>query len=83
MKHTTLDQLSPKERDELAERAGISPGMMRQYASGARTPSAERAIKIEKAARAQRLIIPRSGLATGCAQCEYARQCERAKGIRK
>lgn len=84
MKLTDLSELSPKERAELAERSGITPGMLRQYANGHRTPSAERAIRIERAAKTMRLYIPRSSMAAGCATCEYAAQCERVlkKGAR-
>ncbi|MEJ0104089.1 MAG: hypothetical protein WDO19_16675 [Bacteroidota bacterium] len=36
-------------QSKIAELAGINPGLLRQYASGVKYPSAEQVLKIEKA----------------------------------
>jgi DNA-binding transcriptional regulator YdaS (Cro superfamily) len=79
MKSNRLQNLDPEQRRKLAELVPTSEAMLRQYGYGTRQPSAAMAIRIEKAAEKIGLSIPRSGLAVGCATCEYARQCERAK----
>lgn len=76
---TKLKNLDPAQREALAALVPTSSAMLRQYAAGTRKASASMAIKIEHAATQMGLSIPRSQLAAGCATCEYARQCERAK----
>lgn len=79
MKVTKLKNLGAPLRQKLAALVPTSDAMLRQYAAGTRTPSAGMAIRIERAAEHMGLSIPRSQLAAGCATCEYARHCERAK----
>lgn len=79
MKPTRLSNLTPEQRRSLATLVPTSEATLRQYGYGTRQPSAAMAIRIEKAAEKIGLSIPRSGLAAGCATCEYARFCERAK----
>lgn len=76
---TKLKNLDAPLRQKLAALVPTSDAMLRQYAAGTRTPSAGMAIRIERAAERMGLSIPRSQLAAGCATCEYARRCERAK----
>lgn len=77
MTKTLLQDLDTEQRDKLADLARIPRGTMRQYASGWRTPSADAALRIRKAALRMKLIIPQSTLATACANCEYAKRCEK------
>lgn len=79
MKPTTLSTLQPQDLHAIADAAGITRGTMRHYANGRRTPSAARAIIIERAARKLGWTILRSKLSPGCGMCEYAKTCERAK----
>jgi transcriptional regulator with XRE-family HTH domain len=79
MKSLTLSMLQPQDLHAVADAAEISRSVLRQYASGYRTPSAARAIKIERAAKRLGFTLLRSGMSPGCGMCEYAKQCERAK----
>ena len=44
-----FEQFDFLKQSKVAELAGINPGLLRQYASGVKHPSAEQAMKIEKA----------------------------------
>lgn len=44
-----FEQFNFLKQSKVAELAGINPGLLRQYASGVKYPSAEQAMKIEKA----------------------------------
>ena len=70
------------EQTELAEAVGTSPNVLEQYACRHRSPSAERAIKIEQAAapitRRSKGRLPqllRTDKSSACAGCEFARKC--------
>ena len=44
-----FEQFDVLKQSKVAELAGINPGLLRQYASGVKHPSAEQTLKIEKA----------------------------------
>ena len=44
-----FEQFGFLKQSKIAELAGINPGLLRQYASGVKYPSADQAMKIEKA----------------------------------
>lgn len=77
MSSATKDQ-----QELLATAVGTSRGMLYQYASNNRTPSAERAIKIEaatmlmsKQTRGKLPVLYRSDMSTACATCHFAQKC--------
>lgn len=47
-----FEQFNFLKQSKVAELAGINPGLLRQYASGVKYPSADQAMKIEKAVHA-------------------------------
>lgn len=69
------------ERGHLARNARTSVGQLRQIAGHHRKPSAELAIRLERAALKLRIKNPklplllREHLARACASCEFARVC--------
>lgn len=76
---SVLAVLCKSNREKLARLAGTTADVLRQYASEHRYASAEKAIKIEKAAEKMGLDVPRGSLCEACRTCEYARTCLKGK----
>lgn len=81
MKPQTLNDalraMTPEQRVRFAKLAKTTPGALRQIAIGKRGASALMAVNIDRAAARMGLRIPREGLNSGCAVCEYARTCSK------
>lgn len=70
------------EQEALADAAGTSVGMLRQYSGGYRQASAEMAGKLEaataamhKASKGRLPKIVRTDVCEACRQCQYAAKC--------
>jgi DNA-binding transcriptional regulator YdaS (Cro superfamily) len=80
--NTWMRQATVAEQVHLANLVGTTRGNLYQYASGNRTPSSERAIKIEAAtqelARMTKGRLPvlyRTDMSPACASCHFAQKC--------
>lgn len=72
-----LQDLTPKQRNALADRMKMNRDALRHIASGYRGASAEMAIKIERAATKMGLPIQRESLCAACGGCEFAKKARK------
>lgn len=79
---TWMSQASVAEQVHLANLVGTTRGNLYQYASGNRTPSSERAIKIEaatqemaKLTKGRLPVLYRTDMSPACASCHFAQKC--------
>lgn len=72
-----ISELDPTQIRRLAALAKCSPGSLRHVSQGRRGVSSEMAIRLERAARRMGLDLRRETMNTGCATCEFARNCRK------
>ena len=74
-----LASMSDEQRARFFELAETTPESIRQLTSGRRRASAEMAIRLDDAAAAVGVRLPREKLSAACASCIYAAICEGVK----
>lgn len=74
-----LDQLTPDQRQALADVTDTNADSIRHLGKSRRGASAVHAIKLEKGAKKIGIELRREDMCVGCAGCEFAKQARRKK----
>lgn len=72
-----LQDLTPDQLADLAERVDSSLKTLQHYASGRRQPSAARAIELERAAKKMKLDLKRESMCDACRGCDLAKKARK------